>query len=228
MNFAGSGSQKGFKVEAPGFRMRSSGGFGAAADMTDPAGIFQANRARAPKYDQQSATDMATRAAERNAITKAEAQTHAQGLQSIASVRSAEMIADAQVAAAEKQAGAAKSSAMMSGIGSIAGAALGLLSDETTKTNIERIDDALATLRELRPVTFHYSEEFSTSPERMHHGFIAQDFARVVPDATYYDESIGKMCIDTGDLIGLLVRAVQQLETRVMCLEAEKALAGVK
>ena len=145
MNFAGSGSQKGFQVEAPGFRMRSSGGFGAAADMTDTAGIFQANRARAPKYDQQSATDMATRAAERNAITKAEAQTHAQGLQSIASVRSAKMIADAQVAAAEKQASAAKSGAMMSGIGSIAGAALGLLSDETTKTNIERIDDALTT-----------------------------------------------------------------------------------
>ena len=228
MNFAGSGSQKGFQVQSPNFRMRSSGGFGAAAGMTDTAGVFQANRQRAPKYDQQSATDMATRAAERNAITKAEAQTHAQGLQSIASVKSAKMIADAQVAAAEKQAGAAKSSAMMSGIGSIAGAALGLLSDETTKTNIERIDDALTTLRELRPVTFHYSEEFSTSPERMHHGFIAQDYARVMPDATYYDESMGKMCIDTGDLIGLLVRAVQQLETRVMCLEAEKALAGVK
>ena len=138
------------------------------------------------------------------------------------------MISDAQVEAAKAQAGAAKSGAMMSGIGSIAGAALGLLSDETTKTNIQRIDDALTTLRELRPVTFHYSEEFSTSPERMHHGFIAQDYARVMPDATYYDESIGKMCIDTGDLIGLLVRAVQQLETRVMCLEAEKALAGVK
>ena len=62
MNFAGSGSQKGFQVQAPAFRMRSGGGFGAAADMTDTSGIFQANRARAPKYDQQSATDMATRA----------------------------------------------------------------------------------------------------------------------------------------------------------------------
>ena len=103
-----------------------------------------------------------------------------------------------------------------------------LQSDETTKDNIERIDDALETLRNLKPVSFYYKEEYSTNYERKHHGFIAQEFAKVVPDATYFDESIGKMCIDTGDLIGLLVRAVQQLETRVMYLEAQKALAGVK
>ena len=143
-------------------------------------------------------------------------------------IRAAEIEAEAMKEAAAAQASAAKSAGMMSGIGSIAGAAIGLLSDETTKERIYKIDDALQTLRELRPVSFHYTEEFSCSPERKHHGFIAQDYAEVLPDATYYDESIGKMCIDTGDLIGLLVRAVQQLETRVMCLEAEKALAGVK
>ena len=112
-------------------------------------------------------------------------------------------------------------------IGSIGGALIGL-SDETTKSNVERIDDALAKLRNLKPVTFHYKEEFSTSPERMHHGFIAQDYQEVMPDATYYDEEAGKLCIDTGDLIGLLVRAIQQLEGRVTRMEAINALAGVK
>ena len=62
----------------------------------------------------------------------------------------------------------------------------------------------------------------------MHHGFIAQDYVQVMPDATYYDEELDKMCIDTGDLISLLVRAIQQLETRVVRMEAANALAGVK
>jgi len=101
------------------------------------------------------------------------------------------------------------------------------LSDDTTKFNVKQISSALETLRSLRPVTFHYKEEFSSSPERMHHGFIAQEFQKVLPDATYYDESIGKLAIDTGDIIGLLVRANQELETRIARLEATKALAGV-
>ena len=91
-------------------------------------------------------------------------------------------------------------------IGSIGGALIGL-SDESTKHTVERIEDALA-LRELKPVTF-YKEEYSMNPERMHHGFIAQDYGKVMPDATY-DEELGKMCIDTSELISLLVRSVQQ------------------
>ena len=49
-----------------------------------------------------------------------------------------------------------------------------------------------------------------------------------MPDATYFDESKGVMCIDTIDLIGLLVRAVQQLETKVTRLEAKQVLTGVR
>ncbi len=115
----------------------------------------------------------------------------------------------------------------MSAIGGIASAAIPLLSDESTKHTIDSIDDALETLRNLKPVTFFYKEEFSGSPERMHHGFIAQEYQKVMPDATYYDETIGKLCIDTGDLIALLVRANQQLETRLTYLEAKQALQAV-
>ena len=64
--------------------------------------------------------------------------------------------------------------------------------------------------------------------ERLHHGFIAQEYQKVLPDATYFDESNGKLCIDTGDLIGILVRAVQELEVKVTRLEAANALTGVK
>ena len=220
---------QGARFDAPEMKMRSGGGFGAAAGMTDLAGVFQANRQRAPKFDRMGSNNIKNRAEQRAAAMKAEAQVQGAGLQSISAVRSAETIADAQVKAAQKAAGAAKQGAMMSGLGSILGAGLGLIgSDERMKDNINRIDDALETLRALKPVTFHYKEEFNSSPERKHHGFLAQDFAVVLPDATYYDESIDKMCIDTGDLIGLLVRGIQQLEARVAYLEAQRALAGVK
>ena len=117
---------------------------------------------------------------------------------------------------------------MMSAIGSIAGAALPLmLSDEDTKHTVDKIEDALETLRNLRPVTFYYKEEYSASPHRLHHGFIAQEYQKYMPDATYFDESIGKLCIDTNELIALLVRANQQLETRITRIEAKQALRAV-
>ena len=205
-----------------------SQGVGSAAGMVDLAGTFQAQRKKAPKYDQMAATNMANRANERSAVMEAEALIRGTGLQAMASVKSAEMIADAQVKAAKAQAAAAGQSATMSGIGSIIGAGLSLLSDSGTKDNIERIEDALAQLRQLKPVTFNYKPEYSTSPERLHYGFIAQDYKEVMPDATYYDESTKKLCIDPVELIGLLVRSVQQLESRVQYLEATKALAEVK
>ena len=65
-----------------------------------------------------------------------------------------------------------------------------------TKNTVEKIDNALKTLRELKPVTFYYNEEYSSSPERLHYGFIAQEYQKVMPDATYFDESIGKLCIE--------------------------------
>ncbi len=111
-------------------------------------------------------------------------------------------------------------------IAPIATVAMGL-SDETTKFDVKYIDTAVEKLRNLRPVTFHYTGEFSDEPERMHHGFIAQEFQEVLPDATYFDESIGKLKIDLTDVIGLLVRANQELEERLGVLEAKQALASV-
>ena len=218
-----------FKPVQPKFSFgRSSGGFGSAAGMVDLAGAFQAQRRNAPKFDELYATGIANRANERSGIMEAKAAIIGQGLAAEAAVNSAELLADAQVKAAKSQASAAGQSATMSGIGSIIGAGLSLFSDRDTKDNIERIEDALSQLRQLKPVTFNYKPEYSTSPERLHYGFIAQEYKEVMPDATYFDESVQKYCIDPVELIGLLVRSVQQLEERVQYLEATKALAEVK
>ena len=218
-----------FKPTQPKYSFgRSSGGFGSAAGMVDLAGAFQAQRRNAPKFDELYATGIANRSNERSGIMEAKAAIIGQGMAANAAVESAELLADAQVKAAKAQASAAGQSATMSGIGSIIGAGLSLFSDRDTKDNIERIEDALTQLRQLKPVTFNYKPEYSTSPERLHYGFIAQEYKEVMPDATYFDESVQKYCIDPVELIGLLVRSVQQLEERVQYLEATKALAEVK
>ncbi len=140
---------------------------------------------------------------------------------------------EAQIQIAEDKAdditGKAKSNLFMSGVKTFGNLAMGaaFLSDEDTKHTIDEIDDALDTLRKLRPVTFYYKEEYTKDPQLMHHGFIAQEYQKVMPDATYVDSFTGKLCIDTGDLIGLLVRANQQLESRITRLEVKQALATV-
>jgi len=200
--------------------------YSAASGAVDVNNAYAAQREKAPKFDQLSATAMSTASAEKQAAMSAEGDVMSAGIQSLGQAKAGQMQAQASIKAAEAQASASKTSSMMGAIGSIGGALIGL-SDETTKSDVKRIDSALEKLRNLKPVTFHYKEEFSTSPERMHHGFIAQEFQKVLPDATYFDESVGKMCIDTGDVIGLLVRANQELEARIGMLEAKQALATV-
>ena len=185
---------------------------GSAANAVSVGDTFGTIRDSSPKFG--DIADIAMRTASAERIAEKRAETDLQ-------------ISENNLEATQDQASAAKSAGTMSGLGQVAGAAIGLLSDEDTKHTVDTIDDALETLRNLRPVTFFYKEEYSASPERMHHGFIAQEFQKEMPDATYYDESIGKLCIDTTDLIGLLVRANQQLETRLARLEAKQALAAV-
>jgi hypothetical protein len=207
----------------------AGGGAGAAAGIVDFGAMYGSQRATSPKFDQLSAAAQKNETDITTAGMEAEANVMGQGIASAGQAQAYKMQAEASVEAAKAEAEATKSAGMMSSIGTIASAGIGLLakSDETIKNDIKPIDTALEKLRNLKPVTFHYKEEYSSSPERMHHGFIAQEFQKVLPDATYFDESIGKLAIDTGDVIGLLVRANQELEARIGMLEAKQALATV-
>ena len=193
-----------------------------AADAVSVGSIWSQLRDKSPKFDQIAATAAEINANERVSAMNAEANMASAGINAAATIASAE----AQAEAMKAQAGATKSAGIMGAVGSIATAAIGL-SDESTKHTIDRIDNACAVLRELNPVTFFYKEEYSSSPERMHYGFIAQEYQKVMPDATYYDETIGKLCIDPTELIGLLVRANQELQARVSRMEAKQALQAV-
>ena len=219
------GYKQGAEFEGPTI----TGGAGFNSSLGDTVNLgnsYSSLRKSAVGYDELAATSIANRAEERATATQLEAAAHATGLSTMADVKSNKMISEAKVDAAGDEARGSMMGSAFGAIGSIGGTLIAM-SDESTKHTVERIDDALSTLRKLKPVTFYYKEEFSMSPERQHNGFIAQDYAKVMPDATYYDEELGKMCIDTSELIGLLVRSVQQLETRIARMEAANALVGV-
>ena len=222
MRFAGSSGQR---MDFSPDKL-SSGAYtfgGEAAGNVSVGSVFSGLRQNSPKYDELAATAAQARSQEKVASMKAEATVAHAGIGAAATVHAAKE----QGKAMEKAGAAQEKTGMFSALGSIASAAIPLISDEETKHTIDYIADATDTLRQLRPVTFFYKEEYSSSPERLHYGFIAQEYQKVMPDATYYDETIGKLCIDTHELIALLVRANQQLENRVMRLEAKEALVTV-
>lgn len=222
--FAGRGHDLNLSaVELSGGPVSNSAG---AAGNVNLGSNYNALAKRGVRYDQMAADWIEDRAQEENANTEALANTYGQGISSATAIKAAEIKGEAAKAAADKAAGASKTSSAIGGIASVVTAGIGLLSDESTKHTIERIENACSTLRQLKPVTYYYKEEYSSSPERLHHGFIAQDYKEVMPDATYYDYEINKLCIDTGELIALLVRANQELETRITRLEASNSLAG--
>jgi hypothetical protein len=103
---------------------------------------------------------------------------------------------------------------------SVASIALPLItSDRRLKNTIEELEDSLALINQLRPVSFYYSKGAGEDPTRKHYGFIAQEYEEVMPDAVYRNDDSGYLCIDTVELIGLLVGSVQQLNKRVIDLE---------
>ena len=214
-NVGSSGKQMDFtppSLKSASFRS----GAGAAADTVSTSSIYNTLRENSPNYADIAVTSAANRMRERVANAEAEQMMTSAGIKAAGDYAMAEQNA----AAMEKQASAAKKGGAMSAIGGIASAAIGLFSDETTKHSIVELDDALETLRKLRPVSYYYKPEFTDDPERAHNGFIAQEYQELLPDATYKDPMTGKLCIDTRELIALNVRAIQQLLARVEELES--------
>lgn len=110
----------------------------------------------------------------------------------------------------------------------IIGAGLGLIasSDRRIKNTIEELDNAVSLLKELRPVSFYYNKGYGTDSDRLHYGFIAQEYAEHMPDATYTDDDTGMLCINTMELISILVKANQELEERIARLEVKDKLTA--
>jgi hypothetical protein len=102
-----------------------------------------------------------------------------------------------------------------------------IASDARMKTNIEPMESMLATITALQPVTFDWIQptqglegdepQESKSPLRQY-GMIAQDTAEVIPSSLAGQDESG-FGIDPLTLIGILVKAVQELSAKVTALE---------
>ena len=217
------------RVKKPDFynleMARTSTNAGGAAGIVSVGAIFDELRGNSP--------DMGTVVkdmAKLRTQEKIESETAAAFMEQ-AGIRAAgeKEIGKIEGKAYDKAGAEAEKSGTISAIANIASKVipLAIASDEDTKHTIDELDNACETLRQLKPVTFYYKEEYSQYPERMHYGFIAQEYQKVMPDATYTDSTTGKLCIDPIELIGLLVRANQELEIRVTRMEAKQVLQAV-
>jgi len=93
------------------------------------------------------------------------------------------------------------------------------VSDANLKTNIAPLDDGLATVRNLRAITFRWAEGHPLDDGRSHVGMIAQEVEALVPDAVA--EVRGTKLLHKQELVPFLVRAVQQLDAENAALAAE-------
>ena len=82
-------------------------------------------------------------------------------------------------------------------------------SDESLKTNIQTIDNALNRVESVRGVTFDRLEDGSTST-----GVVAQELLEVLPEAVHTDAN-GVHSVAYGNITGLLIEAVKELSAEV-------------
>ena len=199
---------------------------GTSNDYSDAAAgislgaLYNNQRRNRPDYASNFLTGMKNDAAEDMAVENAITNTFNTAIDAGTNIKIGEMYKDAAEEIASAKRSASKTSGILSGIGAIASAAIPLFSDERVKNTIQDIADATAVLSNLRPVSFYYNDSHNEyDRNRKHYGFIAQEYQKVMPDATYIDDNSGYLCIDTMELIGLLVKSNQELAARVEKLE---------
>ena len=113
------------------------------------------------------------------------------------------------------------------GIGSITSSssivAYNTSSDHRLKNSVAPIISGLATITALKPVTYKWNVDNSDGE-----GFIAHELQEVVPlavvgekDAVNKDGSIKPQGVDYSKIVVHLVAAIQELEARLVALEAK-------
>ena len=108
-------------------------------------------------------------------------------------------------------------------------------SDARIKTEVREIDEPLARLMRLRPVSFRYTEDYRAAHpeirEARYYNVIAQEFAEVFPDAVkgsgeflpgQYQNSTGEILqVDTYPALITAIAAIQELAARVQEVTAQ-------
>ena len=100
-------------------------------------------------------------------------------------------------------------------------------SDERAKTNIRPLGSATSTIMRLNPVTYQfinrsYDQYTKSVPgaDGTETGFLAQEVARVLPNAVAIDEEDNYL-VNYTSIIPVLVKAVQEQQAQIEALKAE-------
>ena len=90
-------------------------------------------------------------------------------------------------------------------------------SDIRIKTNVQNIDNALETIRQIRPVQFHYNSDFlANHPEVKdiaYYNFIAQEYQQVFPDSV--TETDGLLYLNSSNMIPYAIAAIQEQQKQI-------------
>ncbi len=85
------------------------------------------------------------------------------------------------------------------------------VSDETVKENVEPLKYGLNAIMQLNPISFEYIEDYKNYGEGLQIGNIAQDVAKVIPEAVFTTPSTGLMGINYNQFDGIYIKAIQDL-----------------
>jgi hypothetical protein len=98
------------------------------------------------------------------------------------------------------------------------------LSDARRKRDLCPLRDALARARALTGYTYAAGadSDSDSGPARRHVGLLAQDVARVLPEAVHEEGPGGPLSLAYGNLVALLVEALKELAERVERLEQQQ------
>jgi hypothetical protein len=88
-------------------------------------------------------------------------------------------------------------------------------SDIKLKENIEVINNAIEKVNQIRGVTFTRNDQ--DDKEKRHAGVIAQEIEKVLPEVV--TESNGIKSVAYGNLVGLLIEAIKELNIKIDKLE---------
>jgi hypothetical protein len=91
-------------------------------------------------------------------------------------------------------------------------------SDKRLKDNICDIRGALKTVKKLRGVSFEWKDDKALGTQ---FGFIAQEVAKVIPEATFTNKVDGMMGIHYNEIIPYLVEAIKEQQNHITFLKGE-------
>jgi hypothetical protein len=95
------------------------------------------------------------------------------------------------------------------------------VSDSSVKQNIQPLDYGIADIMKLKPVSFQYKKSYKNYGQEKQIGNIAQDMAKVIPEAVFTTPSTGKMGINYDQLNGVYIKALQELQEQINILKLE-------